>query len=142
MRDAFHLPAVGASVAEARRRVLARLTEWDVGALVRDDAQLVVSELFTNAVRHTDSEKVDCGLMVTGLRLRLEVTDQGREDARPRRRRPGGDAGADAGADADGENGRGLLLVGALAEAWGIRPGESGGGHMVWAELGCERSAS
>ncbi|GAA3629765.1 ATP-binding protein [Streptomyces chitinivorans] len=135
LRDAFHLPAIGASVAEARRRVLARLTEWDIGTVVRDDAQLVVSELFTNAVRHTDSERVDCELRVTGARLRLAVTDQG-----------AGSAGRVSGAaskagDAEGENGRGLLLVSALAEAWGVRPGAGGRGHTVWAELGFGPSA-
>lgn len=134
LRDAFHLPAIGASVAEARRRVLARLTEWDIGALVRDNAQLVVSELFTNAVRHTESDKVDCELRVTGLRLRLEVTDQG-GGTRPRRQGAGGVT------DSDGESGRGLLLVSALAEEWGVRPRESGAGHMVWAELGFGHSA-
>ncbi|MEE1940704.1 ATP-binding protein [Streptomyces sp. TRM 70361] len=128
----FHLPAIGASVAEARRRVRARLTEWGIGAMVRDNAQLVVSELFTNAVRHTDSDKVDCELRFTGRLLRLEVTDRGSGPARPRFA-----AGA---VDAEGEGGRGLLLVGALAEEWGVRPG-GGRGHVVWAELRCARPA-
>jgi anti-sigma regulatory factor (Ser/Thr protein kinase) len=142
LRDVFHLPAIGASVAEARRRVLARLTEWDIGSLVRDDAQLVVSELFTNAVRHTDSEKVDCELRLTGERLRLEVTDQGAGPTRPRTRRARGTEGGAAGtAGSEGENGRGLLLVSTLAEAWGIRPGAGGRGHMVWAELGFDPAA-
>ncbi|WP_233221206.1 ATP-binding protein [Streptomyces carminius] len=132
LRDAFHLPAIGASVAEARRRVRARLTEWGIGAMVRDNAQLVVSELFTNAVRHTDSDKVDCELRFTGRRLRLEVTDRGAGPARPRARCAAGTV------DAEGESGRGLLLVGALVEEWGVRPG-IGRGHMVWAELRCAR---
>ncbi|WP_256462773.1 ATP-binding protein [Streptomyces sp. ICN903] len=138
MRDAFRLPATGTSVAEARRRVLARLTEWDFGTVIRDDAQLVVSELFTNAVRHTDSEKVDCELRVTGVRLRLAVTDQGFGPAR----HTGGPAGlCPETGRAEGENGRGLLLVSALAEAWGVRPGAGGRGHTVWAELGFSPSA-
>ncbi|MGY1452701.1 ATP-binding protein [Streptomyces sp. SS8] len=136
--DAFRLPATGTSVAEARRRVLARLTEWDIGTVVRDDAQLVVSELFTNAVRHTDSEKVDCELRVTGVRLRLAVTDQGFGPAR----HAGGAAGlCPETGRAEGENGRGLLLVSALAEAWGVGPGAGGRGHTVWAELGFGSSA-
>ncbi|MCI0384207.1 anti-sigma regulatory factor [Streptomyces sp. CNQ085] len=133
--DAFHLPAIGASVAEARRRVLARLTDWGIGTMIREDVQLVVSELFTNAVRHTDSERVDCELRVTDARLRLTVTDQG-----------GGPAGRPAGVrpetgGAEGENGRGLLLVSALADAWGVRPCADGRGHTVWAELGFGPSA-
>lgn len=137
-RGAFHLPAIGASVAEARRRVLALLTEWGVGALTRDDAQLVISELFTNAVRHTDSEKVDCEVRIAGRRLRLEVGDQGSGPARPRARHL---REALCG-DAHAESGRGLLLVSVLAEEWGVRPGHRGRGHTVWAELGFEPSAS
>ena len=136
LRDAFHLPAIGTSVAEARRRVIDRLTEWDIGALVRDNAQLVISELFTNAVKHTDSDKVDCELRVTGIRLRLEVADRGGGPARPRARHSGGSAGPEH----ERESGRGLMLVSALAEEWGVRPGGGGRGHVVWAELGCARS--
>ncbi|GAA2423487.1 ATP-binding protein [Streptomyces macrosporus] len=136
LRDAFRLPAIGSSVSEARRRVVDRLTEWNIGALVRDDARLVVSELFTNAVKHTDSDKVECELRVTGARLRLEVVDRGGGTARPRARHVDG-----GGPDREGESGRGLLLVDALAERWGVRPGGDGRGHMVWAELGFGPSA-
>lgn len=48
------------------------------GAELRDDASLVVTELFTNAVRHTDSEKITCVLHDCGSVVRVEVTDQGR----------------------------------------------------------------
>ncbi len=137
LRDAFHLPAIGASVSEARRRVLHRLTEWNIGALVRDDAQLVISELFTNAVKHTDSDRVDCELRVTGVRLRLEVADRGGGPGRPRVRR----TERRGGPDREGESGRGLTIVEALAEEWGVRPGGDGKGHLVWAELGFGCSA-
>jgi serine/threonine-protein kinase RsbW len=99
-----------------------------------EDAQLLVSELFTNAVRHTDSEKVSCELWVIGVRLRLEVTDEGGRCLRGPQPR---------GADADGEGGRGLLLVSVLADEWGVRPEVQQGrgrGHAVWAELPCART--
>lgn len=132
LRDAFRLPAVDTAVAHARRRVRDRLHEWRVGQQLSEDAQLLVSELFTNAVRHTASEKVSCELWLVGLRLCLEVTDQG-GGPDPLEPRPGT-------ADADGESGRGLLLVSVLADDWGIRrnlDGGPGSGHSVWAELTC-----
>ncbi|MEV0280705.1 ATP-binding protein [Streptomyces sp. NPDC050610] len=125
LQDAFHLPARNTSVAEARRRVLARLGEWGVAQVVCEDAELVVSELFTNAVRHTDSDKVSCRLHVSGDRLHVEVADQGYGPDQPRARLSG----------ADEESGRGLLLVGAVSDAWGVRPGEIGRGRVVWAVL-------
>ncbi|WP_344021806.1 ATP-binding protein [Streptomyces luteireticuli] len=123
---AFHFPALNASVAEARRRVLARLREWGVDETACDDAQLVVSELFTNAVRHTDSDKVSCQVRVSPALLRIEVADHGCASTEPRARCSG----------ADEESGRGLLLVGALSQAWGVRPDDGGGrGRVVWADL-------
>jgi serine/threonine-protein kinase RsbW len=111
-----------------------KLREWGVTEASCEDARLLVSELFTNAVRHTDSEKVSCELWVIGVRLRLEVTDEGGTRActpQPR------------GTDRDGEGGRGLLLVSVLSDEWGVRPEVEQGqgrGHAVWAELPCSRT--
>lgn len=138
-RDAFRLPALDTSVARARRRVRERLEEWCVDEPSCDDVQLLVSELFTNAVRHTTSDKVSCELWVVGARLRLEVTDQG-GGAHPLGVPP------DSPPDQEGESGRGLLLVSVLADDWGIRTGGlvSGPrrGHAVWAELTCSHTAA
>ncbi|WP_431948723.1 ATP-binding protein [Actinacidiphila sp. bgisy167] len=124
-QDLFRLPARGSSVADARHRVRARLREWDADEGLCDDAEVIVSELFTNAVMHTGSECVTCGMRFDGARLRLEVSDQGRAPTAPRPRAAG----------VDEEGGRGLLLVGALSQAWGVRPTDDGGGRVVWAEL-------
>ncbi|MGK5637013.1 ATP-binding protein [Streptomyces sp. URMC 126] len=121
----FNFPALNASVAEARRRVLARLREWGIDETACDDARLVVSELFTNAVRHTDSDKVSCHLRVSEALVRIEVADHGRASTEPRARCSG----------TDEESGRGLLLVGALSQAWGVRPDDAGRGRIVWADL-------
>ncbi|MEU2794801.1 ATP-binding protein [Streptomyces sp. NPDC007100] len=131
LQDAFHLPARRTSVPEARRRALAVLHEWGAAQQVRDDAELVVSELFTNAVRHTDSDKVGCELTLLGAFLRVEVTDQGRGTSAPHVQ-PG---------SVDKECGRGLFLVGALSEAWGVRPDPTGRGRTVWADLPYGRAA-
>jgi anti-sigma regulatory factor (Ser/Thr protein kinase) len=125
LQDAFHFPALNTSVAEARRRVVARLREWGIDEVACDDAQLVVSELFTNAVRHTDSDKVSCQLRLSGAHLRIEVADQGHTATEPRARCSG----------TDEESGRGLLLVDVLSKAWGVRPDDSGRGRVVWADL-------
>ncbi|SEO85080.1 Anti-sigma regulatory factor (Ser/Thr protein kinase) [Actinacidiphila rubida] len=129
-RDVFRLPALSASVADARGRVRARLAEWGLDAELRDDAGLVVTELFTNAVRHTRSEKITCTVQDTGSVIRLEVTDQGRGTSVP----------LPCDAQEDEEGGRGLLLVSLLSVAWGSDPAESGPGRMVWAELAAHRA--
>jgi serine/threonine-protein kinase RsbW len=126
----FRLPASSASVADARGRVRARLGEWGTDPELCDDASLVVTELFTNAVRHTDSEKITCVLQDTGAVIRLEVTDQGRGTGVP----------APCAAEADEEGGRGLLLVSVLSLAWGSDPADGGTGRVVWAELAAHRA--
>jgi serine/threonine-protein kinase RsbW len=121
---------MSASVADARGRIRARLREWGANAEVSDDAGLVVTELFTNAVRHTDSEKITCVLHDIGTVVRLEVTDQGRGTGVP----------VPCAAQADEEGGRGLLLVSLLSLAWGSDPAENGTGRVVWAELAAHRA--
>lgn len=125
-RDVFCLPARDASVSVARRRVGERLCEWGVAEPVYDDAALVVSELFTNALVHTDSAEITCRVQTTLETVYLAITDQGRGASGPEVREPEED-----------ENGRGLLLVNALAELWGVR-NEHGSGRTVWAVLPSE----
>ncbi|QRX97465.1 ATP-binding protein [Streptomyces sp. A1-5] len=120
------MPARRTSVPEARKRVSALLREWDAAQQVRDDVELVVTELFTNAVRHTDSEKVGCEITLVGAHIRIEITDEGGLCASAPHARPG---------TLDQEGGRGLLLVCALSESWGTRPDDSGRGQVVWADL-------
>jgi anti-sigma regulatory factor (Ser/Thr protein kinase) len=125
LQDAFRLPALHAFVPEARRCVVARLREWGAHEDVCGDAELVISELFTNAVLHTDSVEIGYGLRVTGMRLRIEVADEGCR-SKERRLRCGED---------EEEYGRGLLLVKAFSETWGVRAGENGQGSVTWADL-------
>jgi anti-sigma regulatory factor (Ser/Thr protein kinase) len=84
-------------------------------------AALVVSELVTNAVTHADCP---CKLRVaiSANALRLEVTDTG-----------GGTPDPFSAAD-DDEHGRGLVLVTAIATAWGVESAPDG--KTVWAEIG------
>ncbi|HZU58813.1 MAG TPA: ATP-binding protein [Actinocrinis sp.] len=121
-RDVFHLPAHGASVSAARNRITEHLHAWGVGESVYEDAALIVSELFTNALVHTDSSEITCQLQATAQTVYLAITDQGCGPSGPRVREP------------DAESGRGLILVSALAQLWGVNT-EQGCGRTVWAIL-------
>ncbi|NUP23238.1 MAG: ATP-binding protein [Streptomyces sp.] len=108
------------AVPEARRALREWLQQW--GKPGRSDiAELLTSELVTNAIVHTDREAV-LTATVGPRGLRVEVRDF--VARRPRLRVPNAD---------DGTNGRGLVLVQSLADAWGVRA--HGVGKAVWFEL-------
>ncbi|GAA2605030.1 ATP-binding protein [Streptomyces axinellae] len=114
------------SVPRVRAFVGAALGDW--GATARcADVLLCVGELATNALPHGVPPGRGFRTMLwlehDGV-LRVEVHDSG--DGAPRM----------TVADSDAESGRGLLLVEALADKWGV--GERNPGKVVWAEFaGC-----
>ncbi|MBQ0983560.1 ATP-binding protein [Streptomyces sp. F63] len=113
------------SVGRARAALRTQLSAWGVKGDAADSAELLISELMTNAVRHArvpHGREIEARFELTGRLLRLEVSDA--SDRLP--------VPAQAGADAEG--GRGLALVAALSYDWGIRPRE-GVGKCVWALL-------
>ncbi len=85
-------------------------------------AELLVSELVTNALIHTRHGAVVTAT-ATSARLRVEVQDFASEDL-PATYVPNAD---------DGTHGRGLILVRSLADAWGVEA--QGLGKVVWFEL-------
>ncbi|MFE3162466.1 ATP-binding protein [Streptomyces sp. NPDC059224] len=110
------------SAGQARRLVTAQLGAWDVSDLA-DTAELLVSELVTNALRHTRGP-LRLNLQLRHSRLLCEVEDT--ESSSPAR----GAAGTDA------ENGRGIELLDLLAGAWGsVRTAT---GKTIWFELRAE----
>ncbi len=116
------LPRSKASVPRARDLVRAALTAWEV----REDAELVVSELVTNAVRAPAPSDRQVAVRVgrpDEATVRLEVCDAGEGRPAPRVPAPGD------------EGGYGLLLVEALAYRWGTERRPGGVGKTVWAEL-------
>ncbi|CAL9395486.1 hypothetical protein SUDANB146_01337 [Streptomyces sp. enrichment culture] len=90
-------------------------------------AELLTSELVTNALVHTDREAV-LTADVGPWGLRVEVRDFTAREPRPRPRDGN-----------DSTNGRGLVLVESLADAWGVR--RHGVGKSVWFALGPEADA-
>lgn len=109
----------------ARLLTVAHLALW---GLPSERVEQVVAELASNAVLHGRVPGRDFRLTLTvtdGTRLRIEVTDT-RGAALPSSGRvPPPD---------DAESGRGLLLVEALADAWGVETGPPPR-KTVWAEL-------
>ncbi|MFG1664110.1 ATP-binding protein [Streptomyces sp. Y7] len=121
----LELPAQRTSVRIARGFVGKGLAAWRLPVDVCADAVLLVSELVTNAVRHTPSARILCGMgLVATACLRVEVHDHGRAAAMPPCE-PG----------PEDENGRGLLLVQAIAGGWGVERSRLTGGNVVWATL-------
>ncbi|CAL9435282.1 ATP-binding protein [Streptomyces sp. enrichment culture] len=108
----------------ARRLVSQRLDEWGhpYDGPANETLTLIAAELASNAVRHGHVAGRDFQLRLTasGDALRLEVSDT-RSERLPEVREP------------SGETGRGLVLVGALADKWGVAPRQPG--KTVWAEV-------
>ncbi|MGW7266542.1 ATP-binding protein [Streptomyces sp. NPDC054842] len=122
-RFRFELAAHPGSVRQARHLTHARLSGWQVCADTCDTADLVVSELVTNAIVHTASRRIVCELHDADDLVRIAVRDEGCAPGEPRPSPQG----------AEDEHGRGLMLVAAVCQAWGAQ--EYGPGLLVWAEL-------
>ena len=88
------------------------------------DAQLLVTEVVANAVRHgsPDAQAVEIRVRATEEVMRVEVTDPGR----------GFDPAKTPGHALDGSGGWGLEIVAALAHRWGV---EQAAGTTVWFEI-------
>lgn len=110
-------------VARARRLVRGKLLDWELPDAV-EAAELMVSELVTNAVKHGRTHHVGLRLVRTGALL-CEVTDD----------EPAPAALLDA--TAQDEFGRGLVVVSSLAREWGTST--TARGKTVWFELALPR---
>ncbi|MFF5988901.1 ATP-binding protein [Prauserella flavalba] len=98
-------------------------TDGALGAVadgVRQSVLLIVTELVTNAVVHARSAS-SLRVLAGGGHVRVEVADSAREPPvvrSPSPRQP---------------HGRGMLLISAMADEWGVRHTDDG--KVVWAEL-------
>jgi anti-sigma regulatory factor (Ser/Thr protein kinase) len=120
-RVELQLPAAPSAPAEARAVVEAIGSDLPEPVLV--DAKLLLTELVANAIKHAGRGSQTVIVRITRNHfVRVEVLDPGpmfNPDPRP----PGTGAGS----------GRGLFLVDAVANAWGVEPDEAG--KKVWFEL-------
>ncbi|MEB8344155.1 ATP-binding SpoIIE family protein phosphatase [Streptomyces endophyticus] len=111
-------------IAAARQQLRELLHDWADTDQV-DSAVLLVSEMVTNVLVHTDGDALLVAEMTRHgaepRRLRVEVADV--SDDLPHRRRPGELA----------SSGRGLVLMELLADRWGVDP--RGEGKSIWFEL-------
>ncbi|MCS0635868.1 ATP-binding protein [Streptomyces sp. LP05-1] len=113
------LPPAPGSAATARSLVRVALATWALEELA-DPTALIVSELMSNAVRHARCDDIAVAIDRTGRRtVRVAVTDSSGVLPVPRA------------SGHDDETGRGLALVSALAQSWGIE--EHHRGKTVWA---------
>jgi anti-sigma regulatory factor (Ser/Thr protein kinase) len=112
------LPHEVSAVADARRRLAGYLKRARVTENARDDAQLVLSELLSNAIRYAPAlptGDVRAAWWVDKAGIHLEVTD-GRGETEPQRI-------TDAHPESVG--GRGLAIVDILASNWGVRTADT-----------------
>lgn len=118
------LPADVSAARLARAALAQALSSPALAQVDGDTAELLTSELATNAVRH-GCGRLGLRVLVRPGRLRVELHDGGealpvlRDERLP---------------DEEAEGGRGLWLVDALATRWGTEA-RAGGGKDVWFEL-------
>jgi anti-sigma regulatory factor (Ser/Thr protein kinase) len=123
-----------AATAEAptlARRWLDGISDLRVLGQVAFDVRLLVTELVANSVRHAgldESDLITVMLELSGSRVRVEVRDPGDGFAFPARPQK-----------LDGEGGRGLQIVAAIAHRWGIERSEP---IAVWFEIELQRTTA
>lgn len=110
------------SAARARSLIRTALRAWDLICLV-DQAALAVSELVSNSVQHTNCEVVHVCITQSGRRsVRIAVSDACRKLPQWRFKCADDEVG-----------GRGLALVSAIADQWGVDVCQEG--KTIWVEL-------
>ena len=119
-------PHEPASVGKVRREVVNDLQTRDLPEQIVDEAEMVASELLTNAVRHArtlSDGTIRVRWKIRGDVVEVEVTDGGGESIpRPAPR------------TVWLSSGRGLRIVRSIAHEWGVT--EDRTGNVVWATLG------
>jgi serine/threonine-protein kinase RsbW len=126
----LRVPASPAAAAAARHTIagLKPFLEADV----RENAELLVTELVTNSIRHADLAEPDCieiKLEASDEAILVEVADCGQGF---QGRQPGPSARAAQAAEPERASGWGLFLVDHIASRWGI---VEAGETRVWFEL-------
>ncbi|HZT66750.1 MAG TPA: ATP-binding protein [Acidimicrobiales bacterium] len=126
MTETRSYPPEPASVTKARLFVLEALSSHTED--ITDRAEVMVSELATNALRHTGTS-FTVTVTVTVTHIRVEVSDAGA--GRPEKRSP----------SALETSGRGLQIVEALSDHWEVVPAHPSGKTVLF-ELQLSAAAS
>ena len=116
------LQALPSRIGQVRRIVSAHLRYWHLDPLI-DRAALGVTELLTNVHLHARPDKT-CTVEMELLLDRLTVSVHDHDPRLPELRE----------ADTFATGGRGLAMVAAVADSWGVRP-EGDSGKVVWFTL-------
>jgi anti-sigma regulatory factor (Ser/Thr protein kinase) len=129
LQSFLELRPLASAVPRARRHMRQLLWEWDL-ADSGENAELVVSELLTNAVRATRATEptapVRLWLLSDLASVLILVWDS---SLQPPVRIDAAD---------DAENGRGLLLVEAISMRWSWYVPHPLDGKVVWAQIGAQ----
>ena len=119
LRAVLDLPLGQHAATDARHAVEAVLRSWDLSSPAwLFDAVLVVSELVTNAIRHAGG-CLELRLTAHDRQVTISVADG--TSVIPRRRA------------SDTAGGRGLTLIEAAAQEWGVE--DHHGGKRVWVRM-------
>jgi anti-sigma regulatory factor (Ser/Thr protein kinase) len=120
----LELPATSHAPTRAREAVRVAARDAGVSADDRWRAEIIITELVTNAVKHGPGGPVELALHVGGSGVHGEVADPG----------PGIDHYDLERRRATEEGGRGLFLVDALSDSWGLSRDRS----RVWFEVAAQ----
>ncbi|WP_267900406.1 ATP-binding protein [Actinomadura spongiicola] len=117
------VPAAPQNVANGRRWLMTLLEPlFGPEHSVCEESVLLLSETLTNAIVHGTGDLVGVDVFVDALNVRIEVTDEGGSTLPHHRDDP------------DGESGRGLPILAALARSWGFEH-LAEGSLRVWFEI-------
>ena len=114
--------AVGEHSARHLRRILRLYLVGSGLAVVADAAELALTELVANVVRHVPGRRCRICFLLEPGGVRVEVSDD----------RPEPPVRGDG--DGLGEGGRGLVIVDAVTDRWGVAVRPDGRGKTVWFE--------
>ncbi|MGI8762103.1 MAG: ATP-binding protein [Jatrophihabitantaceae bacterium] len=112
------------SAALVRHELAADLARHRLDADTIDEVVLVASELVGNAIRHTPAappHPLDVSWEVEADGVTVRVADSSEQYPTPRLATP------------DAPSGRGLAIVAAMSDSWGVDPAD--GGKRVWAHV-------
>ncbi|MEU7073392.1 ATP-binding protein [Streptomyces narbonensis] len=133
---AVELHALPSRIGQVRKIVSAQLRQWHLDALI-DHAVLGVTELLTNVHRHAQPDKrctVEIELLLDRLTVSVRDHDPRIPQATPLDEADDGHGDGSDDVEVLATSGRGLAIVGAVSDSWGVRPcGDDG--KVVWFTL-------